>query len=215
VKAKLNGVLNADTVERQLDSIVANQLSIALFAHRAFLVEGPTESSVFYGIGDKTSLGSLEAAGVSIVPVGGKTSIPIVHAILALIGIPVYVLFDADVGFEARAKANGKTQDKINAERKTHVAANHLMLKYFSREEEDFPSAIVADEIAIFDDHLEAFLSTNWAEWNAACKNVEAIADISLAKNQLAYRTATLKAEGEVPEMLLKILDKVKGENRA
>ncbi|MDQ0084481.1 hypothetical protein J2W35_004850 [Variovorax boronicumulans] len=89
VKTKLNGVLSADTVDRQLDGIVANQLAVALFAHRAFLVEGTTESSVFYGIGDRTSLGSLEAAGVSIVPVGGKTSVPLVHAILTLIGIPV------------------------------------------------------------------------------------------------------------------------------
>lgn len=212
VKAKLNGVLSADTVDRQLDGVVVNQLAVALFAHRAFIVEGTTESSVFYGIGDKASLGSLEAAGVSIVPAGGKTSIPLVHAILTSIGIPVYALFDADGGFEARATAKGKVQDKIDAERKTHVAANRAMLKYFGRTEEDFPSATIADEIAIFEDHLEAFLSTHWPEWGTACDDVEAAAGISLEKNQIAYRTATLKAEGEVPEMLLKILAKAKGE---
>ncbi len=211
VKAKLNGVLSADTVDRQLDGIVVNQLDVALFAHRAFIVEGTTESSVFYGVGDKTSLGSLEAAGVSIVPVGGKTSIPLVHAILTSIGIPVYALFDADGGFEARAKANGKAQDKIDAERKTHVAANRAVLKYFGRTEEDFPSATVAEEVAIFEDHLEAFLSTDWPEWVTACDDVEAAAGISLAKNQLAYRSATLKAEGTVPEMLMRILAKAEG----
>ncbi|MPV64373.1 ATP-dependent nuclease [Burkholderia sp. BE17] len=211
VKTKLNGILNADTVDRQLDGIVANQLAVALFAHRAFLVEGTTESSVFYGIGDKSSLGSLEAAGVSIVPVGGKTSIPLAHAILTSIGIPVYALFDADGGFEARAKANGKTQEKIDAERKAHVAANRMALKYFGRREEDFPSALVADDVAIFEDHLEAFLSKDWTEWITSCNNVEAAAGISLAKNQLAYRTATLKAEGAVPEMLMEILAKAEG----
>lgn len=212
VKAKLNGVLSADTVDRQLDGVVVNQLAVALFAHRVFIVEGTTESSVFYGIGDKASLGSLEAAGVSIVPAGGKTSIPLVHAILTSIGIPVYAFFDADSGFEARATAKGKVQDKIDAERKTHVAANRAMLKYFGRTEEDFPSATIADEIAIFEDHLEAFLSTHWPEWGTACDDVEAAAGISLEKNQLAYRTATLNADGEVPEMLLKILAKAKGE---
>ncbi|MGF7001561.1 ATP-dependent nuclease, partial [Paraburkholderia sp. GAS32] len=211
VRTKLNGVVSADTVDRQLDGIVANQLAVALFAHRAFLVEGTTESSVFYGIGDKTSLGSIEAAGISIVPVGGKASIPLTHAILTSIGIPVYALFDADGGFEARAKANGKAQSKIDEERKGHVAANRAALKYFGRIEEDFPSAIVADQVAIFEDHLESFLSANWAEWITACKNVEAAAGISLAKNQLAYRTATLKAEGAVPEMLMGILAKVEG----
>lgn len=211
VKAKLNGVLSAETVDRQLDGLVTNQLAVALFAHRAFIVEGTTESSVFYGISDRTFLGSLEAAGVSIVSVGGKASIPLAHAILTSIGIPVYALFDADSGFEARAKANGKTPEKIDAERKTHVAGNRSALKYFRRTEEDFPSAIVADEVAIFEDHLESFLSVNWTEWVTACQNVEAAAGISLAKNQLAYRTATLKADGVVPEMLMQILAKVEG----
>ena len=211
VKTKLNGVLSADTVDRQLDGIVTNQLAIALFANRAFLVEGNTESSVFYGIGDKTSLGSLEAAGISIVPVGSKTSIALAHAILTSIGIPVYALFDADGGFEARAKANGKDAKKIDDERKAHVAANRAALKYFGRTEEDFPSAIVSDEVAIFDDQLEAFLSARWPEWITACNDVEAAAGISLKKNQLAYRTATLKAEGAVPEMLMQILDKAEG----
>jgi predicted ATP-dependent endonuclease of OLD family len=211
VKAKLDGVVTADTVDRQLDGIVANQLAVALFANRAFLVEGTTESSVFYGIGDKTSLGSLEAAGISIVPVGGKASIPLTHAILTSIGIPVYALFDADGGFEARAKANGKAQSKIDEERKGHVATNRAALKYFGRTEEDFPSAVIANQVAIFEDHLESFLSANWPEWITACKNVEAAAGISLAKNQLAYRTATLKAEGAVPETLMRILAKVEG----
>jgi predicted ATP-dependent endonuclease of OLD family len=211
VKSKLDGILSADTVDRQLDGIVANQLAVALFANRAFLVEGATESAVFYGIGDRISLGSLEAAGVSIVSVGGKSSILLAHAILTLIGIPVYALFDADGGFEARAQANGKAQGKIDEERKAHVAANRTALRYFGRAEEDFPSAVVADEVAIFDDHLEAFLLANWAEWITACKNVEAAAGISLAKNQLAYRAATLKAEGVVPNMLVQILAKAEG----
>ena len=211
VKAKLNEVLPADKIDRQLDGIVANQLAVALFAHRAFLVEGTTDASVFFGIGDKTSLGSLEAAGVSIVPVGCKTSIPLAHAILTLIGVPVYALFDADSGFEGRAKANGKAQDKIDAERKTHVAANRAALKYFGRTEEDFPPAIVGDEVAIFDDNLEAFLTANWTEWITACENVETAAGISLAKNQFAYRTATHNAEGAVPAMLMRILAKAEG----
>lgn len=211
VKAKLNGVLSADTVDRQLDGIVTDQLAVALFANRAFLVEGTTESSVFYGIGDKSSIGSLEAAGISIVPVGSKTSIALAHAILTAIGIPVYALFDADGGFEARAVSNGKDAKKIDDERKSHVAANRAALKYFGHAEEDFPSAIVADKVAIFGDHLEAFMSASWSEWITACNDVEAAAGISLKKNQLAYRTATIKAEGVVPEMLMQILAKAEG----
>jgi len=212
VKAKLNGVLRAATVDSQLDRIVANELAEALFANRAFLVEGTTESAVFYGIGDKTSIGALEAAGVAIVSVGGKGSIPLAHAILTSIGIPVYALFDADSGFEARAKANGKAQDKIDVERMSHVAANRAALKYFGRAEEDFPPVSVGEQVAIFDDHLEAFLLANWPEWITAFSDVEAAAGISLAKNSLAYRSATHRADGRVPEMLVQILAKAKGE---
>lgn len=211
VKARLNGILSPDTVDRQLDGMVVNQLAVALFARRAFLVEGRTESAVFYGIGDKNSLGSLEAAGISIVPVGGKTSIPLAHAILTLIGIPVYALFDADGKFEAQAKGKGKAPNKIEEARKSHIAANRAALKYFGRTEEDFPAAIIADGVAIFEDHLESFLSANWPEWIASRESVEAAAGISLAKNQLAYRTATLEAAGTVPQMLTQILAKVKG----
>ena len=211
VKAKLNGIVDADVVDRRLDHNVADQLSIALFANRAFLVEGTTESSVFYGIGDRTSHGLLEAAGVSIVSVGSKTSIPLAHAILSAIGVPAYALFDADAGFEARAKAKNKKQEDIDKERNNHATENRRLLRYFGIPEEDFPKANVLNGVAIFEDHLESLLSEKWPEWVAACTEIEAAAGISLAKNQLAYRTATLKAAGAVPEMLQNILAKAEG----
>lgn len=212
VKATLQGVVDGDVVDRRLDHNVADQLAIALFANRAFLVEGTTELSVFYGIGDRLSPGSLEATGISIVPVGSKTSIPLAHAILTAIGVPVYALFDADGGFEARAKAKNKTQEDIEKERNNHATENRKLLRYFGMHEEDFPSAVASGKAAIFEDHLESFLSDNWKEWLAACESVEADTHLKLSKNQLAYRTATLRAEGAVPEMLLQILAKAKGE---
>lgn len=167
---------------------------------------------MFHGIGDRSLAGSLETVGVSIVSVNGKSSIPLAHAILSSIGVPVYALFDADSGFEARAIANGKAQDKIESERTSHAKPNRLLLKYFDLPEEDFPSATVADEVAVFEDHLESFLAGNWPEWFIACESVEVETGIQLSKNQLAYRTATLRAEGDVPEVLLQILAKAKGE---
>jgi putative ATP-dependent endonuclease of OLD family len=211
VKTRLQGVLSADRVDRQLDAKVANDLSVALFAHRALLVEGTTESSVFYGVCDRAALGALEAAGVCVVSVGGKSSLPLVHAILKSIGIPVYSLFDADGGFEARAVAKGKTPKQITDERTGHAKANRTVLKYFGRLEEDFPTAVVADDVAIFDDHLETFLIANWSEWIEACSATAAEAGIDLVKNQLAYRAATLRAIGDVPPMLMQILAKARG----
>jgi len=155
VKSALQGVVEGDVVDRRLDHNVADQLAIALFANRTILVEGATESSVFYGIGDRVSPGSLEAAGISIVPVGSKTSIPLAHAILTSIGVPVYALFDADGGFEARAKERNKKQEDIERERSNHAAENRKLLRYFGMQEEDFPSAIIAEKASIFEDNLE------------------------------------------------------------
>jgi putative ATP-dependent endonuclease of OLD family len=211
VKTKLQGIVDPDVVDRRLDHNVADQLSIALFANQAFLVEGPTESSVFYGISDRVVSGSLEAAGVSIVHVGAKASIPLAHAILTLIGVPVYALFDADGGAEARGMANGKDPKKINDDRNNNIKQNRDTLKYFGLAEEDFPSSKVYDQVAIFEDHLESFMQENWPEWITACKEVEDEVGMKLAKNKLAYRTATLQAQGSVPEMLLTILTKAKG----
>ena len=174
-------------------------------------MEGTTDSSVFYGVGDRISIGSIEAAGISIVPVGSKTSILLAHAILTAIGIPVYALFDADGGFKARAIAKGKQPKEIDEERHGHVKANRATLRYFGLPEEDFPSAIVSQKVAIFEDHLEALMAANWPEWVTACNKVASAEGIKLTKNQFAYRTATLRAEGAVPDMLTRILANAKG----
>lgn len=206
VKIALDGIVDPEVVDRRLDHNVADQLSIALFANRAFLVEGATESAVFYGIRDRVVAGALEAAGVSIVAVGSKTSIPLAHAILKSIGVPVYALFDADGGYELRCKATGKDQAKIEQERHNHARENRQLMRYFGQPEVDFPETSVTGVVAILGDRLEEFLEAEWGEWMDACKQVEADMGIDLTKNQLAYRTATLRATGKVPDLLNTIL---------
>jgi len=211
VKAKLNGVIDADQVDRQLDGIITNRLSIALFAARVLLVEGDTETAVFYGIGDRNAVGRLESLGLSIVSAGGKGGIPLAHAILTCIGIPTYVLFDGDDGFEKRAKSVGKNQAVIDGERTKFATENRRLLKYFEQSEVDFPPEQVGDRVATLSDHLEAYLGSNWPEWVRSCTEIETTAGIQLAKNQYAYRTATLEARGNVPELLKQILTKAVG----
>lgn len=212
VKRRLEGVLKSASVDRQLDGVVTNRLGVALFAHRALLVEGPTDAAVIGGIADKSSVGSLEASGLSVVEVGGKSSIPLAHAILTEMGIPAYAVFDADQGYETRATASGKDPVKIAEERASHVAANRMNLKYFALAEVDFPAETVGESVAIFADHLEAFIEQHWPGWAVACAAVEEESGVVLAKNQLAYRSATLNATGEVPEMLLNVLARSRGE---
>ncbi|MFL9978770.1 ATP-dependent nuclease [Paraburkholderia graminis] len=211
VKMRLNGTVDADQVGRQLGGIVTSRLSVALFAAHVLLVEGDTEAAVFYGIGDRDAVGRLESLGLSIVSAGGKGGIPLAHAILTCLGIPTYALFDGDSGFERRATAAGKNKSAIDGERTKFSAENRRLLKYFGEAEADFPPERVGDSVATLSDHLETYLEVNWTEWVTSCAAIEAAAGIQLAKNQYAYRTATLEAQGTVPEMLKQILTKAGG----
>ena len=209
VKSLLTGVVKPVVVDRQLDAFTVGQLSTALFASKALVVEGTTESAVFYGIGDRDVIARLESQGIAVVPANGKGSIALAHAILRSLGIPTYAVFDSDSEFEARASANGKTEEKIEEERASHIAANRQLLRYFELDEVDFPTQQVGNRVAIFGDHLEAFLETEWPEWVTSCASVEAAAGVSLKKNQFAYRTATAEAQGSVPDMFDLILKKL------
>ena len=209
VKERLQGIQDSNSIERQLDALTTGPLSSALFADRALVVEGTTDSAVFYGVGDRMGAAKLETTGVAVVPANSKSSIPLTHAVLTSLGIPSYAVFDADSGFEERAKANGKTEEKIQEERKFHVFENKKLEKYFTLEEEDFPSQIVSDKVAVFEDCLEVFLNSEWPEWTASCKAVEEKAGIPNMKNQLAYRVATAEAKGTIPEMITQMLEKM------
>lgn len=211
VKAKLDGTVNADQISRQLDGIVTERLSVALFAARALVVEGDTEAAVFYGVGDRTAVGRLESLGLSIVSAGGKGGIPLVHAILSCLGIPTYVVFDGDGGFEARAKALSKKQQVIDDERTKFSTENRWLLNYLGETEIDFPLDRVGVCVATLNDRLESFLEANWPEWNTSHAEIENAAGFQSAKNQYTYRTATLEAKGDAPELFAQILTKALG----
>jgi putative ATP-dependent endonuclease of the OLD family len=211
VKSKLVGTVAADQVSRQLDGIVTDRLSVALFSARALLVEGDTEAAVFYGIGDRDAVGHLESQGLSIVSAGGKGGIPLVDAILSSLGIPTYVLFDGDSGFEARAKAAGKNLTVIEGERTKFSTENRRLLRYFGKTEVDFPSEQVGERLATLSDQLETYLTSNWVEWDTSYAAIEAAAGIPIPKNQYAYRTATRESAGTVPDMFKQILVKAGG----
>ena len=211
VKKLLEGTVKPEKVDRQLAGTVSARLPVALFANRVVLVEGATEASVVCGIADRTSPGHLEKLGVSVVDVGGKSSIPLAHAILTSLGIPTYSMFDGDGGFEARAHANGKDDAEVESERKSHVAANRCVMSYFKLSPVDFPPETETASVTILEDRLEALLKQDWPNWSEACSKLEDELGITLAKNSAAYRTATLEAEGDPCPLLVRVIDKAIG----
>lgn len=208
VKDRLSGVVKPTTVDSQLDGTISARLPVAMFANAVILVEGTTEVAVLEGLADRTRAGGLAVWGAVVVEVGGKSSIPLAHAILKSLGIPVYAIFDGDSGFESRAVANGKNAAKIDEERLGHIAANKKLMKYFELPEVDFPTQQSNEDIAILDDHLEALLEAEWAEWADACGVMEAETGLVLRKNQVGYRSATIRASGQPPAILVGVVEK-------
>ena len=208
VQLKLAGTIDADQVGRHLDGIFTSRLSAALFSARAVLVEGETDAAVFYGIGDREAVGHLESKGMSIVAAGGKGEIPLADAILTLLGIPTYVVFDGDGGYEARMNAKNSSKHDIEKQRIKLATENRRLLKYLGQVEIDFPPEHVGNRLATLSDQIESYLESNWAEWDAAYAAIESAAGIKLLKNQHAYRIATRQATGSIPEMLKQILVK-------
>jgi putative ATP-dependent endonuclease of OLD family len=211
VKNLLAGTTRPAVVDRQLDGTIAARLPIALFSNRVLLVEGATEVAVMSGIADRESIGRLEILGVSVVDVGGKSNLPLAHAILTSLGIPTYAMFDADSGFEDRARKNGKNSVDIDKERMGHIASNRRLLQYFGLALEDFPREQETEDVAILDDQLESLMTRDWPEWSAACSRLEEDAEMVLRKNQSAYRRVTLEADGTPSPLLIRVIDQAIG----
>ena len=211
VKILTGNAVKDSTVASQMDGTISSRLPVALFANRVLLVEGTTEVAVISGIADRTEIGNLEALGVSVVDVGGKENIALVHSILTSLGIPTYCMFDGDSGFAIRAKAKGKTTEKIEEERKGHVASNKRLTRYFDVPENEFPEQTETSQVTILSDHLEELLSREWVLWQGACGAYETANNINLAKNQDAYRAATLSSAGAPSPLLLRVIARAIG----
>lgn len=208
IKNRLRGLVTEKSVDSQLDGMTRNTLAHAIFANRALIVEGTSESAVFYGLGDRNEVGFLEANGLEIVPVGSKTNVVLAHAILDELGIPTYTLFDGDGGAENRSRQQGKDAKKIESEKKNHASLNKKLLRYFNLNEVDFPEQQITDRVAVFEDHLESFLEDYWPEWLELRNSLEHEHGVSLAKNHDGYRIVTMNCQGEPPQFLVEILRK-------
>lgn len=214
VATALTGVMKSKQIEKQLDGIITNSLTDALFAERVLLVEGTTDVEVFYGVADRNKVGSLEARGVEVVAAGSKSSLCLAHAIISSLNIPVYALFDGDNGYQNRAIQKGQDPKDIRDELKRRRVEHEKMFTYLDpagiivRDEkgEIMVSEQISENFAVFDDCLEIHLEKEWPEWAQSLSALEKELEIPLAKNSHAYRSVTLRANGEAPSFLKEVI---------
>ena len=205
----LDGFVRPETVSKRLDDVCLARLPEALFAEAVVLVEGDTDRAVIEGCGERDG-GFLAVDGIVVAEVGGKPILLLPCAILTLLGIPCFIIFDGDKGCEGRMRQNGKQESDIVAAIRDLSQQNRDLLRYLGEQEEDWPITHVADRCAVFEDRLEEGLATLWPAWQ---QRRQQLVDAGLgfqAKNTATYRHAAATAIGDPPPIFRDVLTNVR-----
>jgi putative ATP-dependent endonuclease of OLD family len=175
--------------QRMLARTLSETFREAFFSRAVLLVEGPTDAAVFGAVAEKLER-PLVAHGVVSVHVG-KGAIPIGYAILASLGIPTFVVFDAD-GEATDRDACQSCGRGGSANRTAAGRSNEAILRSLGEQAEEFPAAGVRDEWACFEHCLEGAFpgladaaATHAETYGWAPKSPEAYAE-AVAQMQIA-----------------------------
>lgn len=79
----------------RLKSILGLRASEGFFSDGVILVEGDQDEAVIVALSQSRKV-SLDAVGITVIPSGGKTKLPNIHALYSRLGIRVFTMFDAD-----------------------------------------------------------------------------------------------------------------------
>ncbi|MFC8360398.1 ATP-dependent endonuclease [Streptomyces griseorubiginosus] len=207
---KLSGFVPEERVRKQIGAAILNRLPEALFASAVVLVEGETDKAVLEGSATRDGA-PLAVEGVHVAEAGHKTAIYLSHAILTLLGIPCFAVFDADAGVGVRMEKNGrKLRDIRNAELNER-AENHRLLMYLGQSNiPDLPPTHADVDYAVFADCLEETLKSDWPEWG---EKVEELIQSGIGyseKNTYTYARAAFEAGGEPPIVIKQIIQNAK-----
>lgn len=201
----LDGFVKEETVRKRLDDVCLARLPEALFGEAVVLVEGDTDRAILEGCGERDGK-FLAVDGIVVAEVGGKPILLLPCAILTLLGIPCFMVYDGDKGCEQRMRQHGREESDIVAAINDHRQRNRDLLRYLGEQEEDWPTTRATDRYAVFEDRLEDELATLWPAWEQRRRE---LVDSGLgfqAKNTATYRHATATASGDPPPILREIL---------
>ncbi len=134
---------------------------------------------------------SLESDGVVTVH-ASKTALPIAYTILALFGVPTYVVFDGDG--DCRADQT-EMHRKLNRDIQTLLGVENL---------EDFPVTAARERWAAFQKTLEQALKDAIPEFDAKCQQLSEKNDWRVKSGE-TY-AAVISAEGAAPPVLTEII---------
>lgn len=137
VKDLRKNAIEDEAFRQRLVQIMTPWMNEGFFARTVVLVEGIKDRALILGEA-LTQNSDLERMGIAVIPCGGKDSMPEIISIYRSLKIPLFVVWDSDVG-----------------ERKG-VTANRRIMKCFGKESEDYPSC-TNDDFCCIKTNLETF----------------------------------------------------------
>lgn len=207
VAARLQGAYNAEQVALRVRKTLRRQVAEAVFAKAVIVVEGFSDAGLLHGIADRS--GGFDALGVAVVAGNGKPQLLIPWAILTELGVPTYLVFDADGGLAMRLMAKGRPQADAEQAQTKEQCNNSVMLKALGAPSERAPATRVTNSYAVFADILETECAA-WDGFDAAVETAKTELGDWREKPDDAYRQAAATLEGDPPSVLTEIVERVK-----
>jgi putative ATP-dependent endonuclease of OLD family len=129
-----------DTLRSRLQAVMTPWVNEGFFADVAVLVEGEDDRAAILGMAISMKH-DFDSDGISVIPCIGKNNLDRPLVIFRRLGIPVYIIWDADHG-----ESDAKAED------------NRRLLRLVGQSEEDWPCG-VSDRHACFKTKLETTLA--------------------------------------------------------
>lgn len=199
-------------VERVVAKEIPRTFSEGFFADAVVFVEGDTDRVVLEVLAERLGK-SLDANGTVILAMGGKTSLKMTFTLLDRIGIPAYVVADADAQGAAR-------KHPTDSAKQTNAAASHKkatddLLAWLPAAGRALEGTLpfnwgdpttITDRWSVMYDDLETELDT-WPEFSVA---MAAQHESLRSKNVAAIRSAAMDADiAGLPTALKQLVEAV------
>ena len=167
---------------------VTQGLKEALFAHRALIVEGPTDFELF-GL-----LSAADRSQIAIVSAGTKSTVPAVHCLLTAFGVPCLVAIDGDVHndpdnrriVESLTQCNAQWSDETKLEVTVADIESVGEGKLWTR-----------GRLLVFARNVEGVLERHLADYTGLASTLARVSDFPQASKPRLMRALGLAYRGE------------------
>jgi putative ATP-dependent endonuclease of OLD family len=205
---RLSGVHDPSDIPRKIGLTLKTSLAEAVFAPAVLLVEGPSDAGSIRGFAERLGI-VLDGKGIALIPASGKNDLPLALAVLEEVGVPVFVVFDADRGQEERMRQSGKDEATIENARTESVRWNRILLQLLGQTPEDWPASSVTERFAVFEDRLETYLEGESPGFLALVDEARSEDGGEARDKPEWYLEAAKRSSHEIPLLMSAILSKV------